>query len=82
MIKVQSQPNIYADEENEKHLCGPFELNALTADTSNNKWYIESQEESTPDVKDVTWKGQLANKKVEIFLGNVAATARIGYQNL
>lgn len=59
----------YKNSDQEKHLCGAFELDALLSDSLYAEWYLESyhEYEITDDITGLS--DNLKDVKVEIYLG-------------
>ncbi|MEQ8909567.1 MAG: hypothetical protein RIC95_10275 [Vicingaceae bacterium] len=67
--EAQEKAQFYINEDEEKHLCGPFQLEVLQNDTTFSNWYEESIEEFNILVGEHEWVQQLENKEVDIYLG-------------
>ncbi|MEL7001434.1 MAG: hypothetical protein AAFN93_01735, partial [Bacteroidota bacterium] len=59
----------YQDANGNTHLAGPFALEILEQDTLYNGWYDESYQSFQVSEKDVSWKAELEDISVEIYLG-------------
>lgn len=69
LLMAQNTPMTYLNEEEEKHLCGPFDLSVLTTDTTYANWYQESIDEFEIDLDEADWQEKLQDMKVDIYLG-------------
>lgn len=66
---AQENSTYYTDEDGEKHLCGPFELNLLQNDTTYSNWYQESLDDYDIQIENTPWKKALEETEVDIYLG-------------
>lgn len=58
------------------HLIGGFALSTLETDTLYSSWYQESYKAFEVNLSDPSWKEQLMNTEVEIFLGTWCGDSR------
>ena len=66
-ISAQTEKS-YIDKKENKHLCGPFELNDLTTDTTYSSWYNENFESFQPELKNKDWAEKLKKTQVDIYI--------------
>ncbi len=59
----------YIDKKGNTHLCGPLDLSTLKTDTSYATWYAKSYESYTPQIENSSWKKNLEQMQVDIYLG-------------
>ncbi len=68
-ISQSSSQKRYTDKKGNSHLCGPISISDIQEDSSFNGWWIENYEQFSPQIKQTTWKENLSNKTVDIYLG-------------
>lgn len=59
----------YQNEAGDIHLCGSFPLDYVQNDTTYQKWYQENYEAFSLTEGEYSWKQDLADTKVDIYLG-------------
>jgi tetratricopeptide (TPR) repeat protein len=67
---AQSQDiQFYKNSKGDKHIAGPFPIDYLKKDTLYSKWFNKSYNAFTMPSTDTSWKNNLKDMKVDIYLG-------------
>ena len=70
MQSINSQDvQFYNNKKGDKHIIGSFPIDYLKKDTLYSKWYDKSYDEFTMPKMDTSWKKELKDMKVDIYLG-------------
>lgn len=70
------QEKSYLDKKGKKHLCGPFELKALTNDTTYSNWFEKNYTDYQAPSDKASWIQNLRNVTVDIYLGTWCGDSR------
>lgn len=66
----------YLDKKGKKHLCGPFEIETLKNDSTFSEWYAKNYSSYEVLLGDATWKKNLNNTTVDIYIGTWCGDSR------
>ncbi|MFK8039357.1 MAG: tetratricopeptide repeat protein [Crocinitomicaceae bacterium] len=73
---VSQQEKSYLDKRGKKQLCGPFELEALTTDTTYSDWFEKNYNDYQVQLDTAVWIQNLSNTTVDIYIGTWCGDSR------
>lgn len=66
---VSQEIQYYENNSEQRHICGPFDLDDLIKDSIYGEWYMENYQDEDGLMSSPSWAGQLRDVQVDIYIG-------------